>query len=156
MSIFDKIWYNTNIAYDTTCDCMTRGTVLETSTLLNGIYDSMTCIQSYQFSTHEPSFCLQVHWLKTRWWFQILFMFIPIPMEIIQFDLYFSIGLVQPPNSKNPIKVQRLSNLSRSALGLSNFQKLLRLLSRQLFRPDATWFTTLVPWLFWRKTPPED
>ena len=48
-------------------------TVLETSTLLNGIYDSMTCIQSYQFSTHEPSFCLQVHWLKTRWWFHVCF-----------------------------------------------------------------------------------
>lgn len=59
-------------------------TVLETSTLLNGICESMTCIQSYQFSTHEPSFRLQVHWLKTRWWFQILFMFNPIPMEIFQ------------------------------------------------------------------------
>ena len=67
----------------------------------------------------------------------------------------FSTALVQPPNSKIPIKVQRLSNLSRSALGLGNFlKKLLRLLCRQLFRPDATWFTTLVPWLFWRKTPP--
>ena len=33
----------------------------------------------------------------TRWWFQIFLMFTPKIGEMIQFDGYFSTGLVQPP-----------------------------------------------------------
>ena len=38
-------------------------------------------------------------WSKSRWWFHVFFMFTPIPGEMIQFDEYFSNGLVQPPTS---------------------------------------------------------
>ena len=35
--------------------------------------------------------------MNSRWWFRIFFHFYPLPGKMIQFDEYFSNGLVQPP-----------------------------------------------------------
>ena len=49
---------------------------------------------SSQKNAHVFSLVLQI---PSRRWFQIYFLFSPLPGEIILFDKYFSNGLVQPP-----------------------------------------------------------
>ena len=53
----------------------------------------------------------QASTIKTRWWFQRCFIFIPIPGEMIKFH-YFSNGLVQPPTRIDSFPHSMLTQVS--------------------------------------------